>query len=153
MTENNRLLEDALEGLLYIISMMHRSLLTALRSMDMEIRPPHFMIMKKIAKEKPIPLSELGRETRISKFHMTYFTTQMVELGLIERRPAEDDRRVVNVVLTDKGRMMLQRCDSLVKDGIRKSLARLDEKDLRAQSSAVENLRGIEYKLQQSGDS
>lgn len=50
------------------------------------------------------PMAALGRMVQQTPATMTGIVDRLIGLGLVDRLRAEDDRRVVNVALTDAGR-------------------------------------------------
>ena len=49
------------------------------------------------------PLSKIGNLMSIKKQSMTYIADILVENGLVMRVPCNDDRRVINLAITNKG--------------------------------------------------
>jgi DNA-binding MarR family transcriptional regulator len=54
----------------------------------------------------PLSLKELGELLIAEAGHPSRLVDRLVEAGLVERRPAEDDRRRVELSLTPKGRRL-----------------------------------------------
>ncbi len=54
-----------------------------------------------------LPISKTGRLMCIKKQNMTYMTDKLVEKGLIKRVPDMNDRRVINITITNKGKECL----------------------------------------------
>lgn len=59
-----------------------------------------------IPREGQISMSELSEKMRLAKSTMTRVADQLVTKGLIERDPDTQDRRMVQVRLTEAGRQM-----------------------------------------------
>ena len=70
---------------------------------------PHsfYHILKVLKKRGELPMSEIGRLVYISKSNMTSLIDKLVENGLAERLPDKNDRRVINIALTDKGKEIM----------------------------------------------
>jgi DNA-binding MarR family transcriptional regulator len=65
----------------------------------------------------------------------------------VERRPDENDRRVINLALTAKGRVLLDEGKQKIKENIKIKLAGLTPEELSEMSAALETLRRIGSKL------
>lgn len=63
-----------------------------------------------------ITMSEAARRIGASKPHMTLQAERLVEEGLIERRAASDDRRIVTIRLTPKGAEIVRRIKAATKE-------------------------------------
>ena len=94
-----------------------------------------------------LSVSAIGDKQFISRPQMTHIVDKLVSLSMVERAIDEDDRRVINVVLTDTGRKIMRQCDAIIKHSIRESLAALDDKDIEEMSAALSKLAEIGFKL------
>jgi DNA-binding MarR family transcriptional regulator len=105
------------------------------------------MVMRMLEDHERLSVSAIGDKQFISRPQMTHIVDKLVSLGMVERIVDEDDRRVINVVLTDRGRSVIRQCDTIIKTSIKKSLAVLDDKDIEELSSALGKLAAIGSKL------
>lgn len=55
-----------------------------------------------------LPMGQLARQLIASKGNITRLVDRMISEGLIDRRPNPEDRRIIQVGLTDKGRALFQ---------------------------------------------
>lgn len=92
-------------------------------------------------------MSEIGRKVHISKSNMTSLIDKLVENALAERLPDQNDRRVINISITDKGKDVLRDWRIYSNNEIKKSLSVLSEEDLEKFYHSVENIKDILYKL------
>jgi len=83
----------------------------------------------------------------MTKPQMTHLVDQLVGLGIVERSRDATDRRVINLALTDNGRVSLEDMKRKVKENIRNRLASLTPEELYEMSVALETLRSISDKL------
>ena len=56
------------------------------------------------ALEEPLPMHRIADKLKSERSNVTGIIDRLEARGLVERRPAEHDRRVKNIVATDKGR-------------------------------------------------
>ena len=63
-----------------------------------------FKLLRALKQEGPMPAGELARRIELSSSRLTRILDGMVRKGIVARVPAEDDRRVVEVSLTEGGR-------------------------------------------------
>ena len=78
----------------------------------------------------------------MSVSNATGLIDRIEERGLVERTRVPEDRRVVHVRLTDKGRQTLHEVELFKEDMIHGILNRLDERQLRRVALAMSDLRG-----------
>ncbi|MBI5460228.1 MarR family winged helix-turn-helix transcriptional regulator [Methanobacterium sp.] len=110
---------------------------------------PHsyYHVLKILDKHGDLPMSEIGRKVHISKSNMTSLIDKLVENGLTERLPDQNDRRVINISITNKGKDILRDWRKYSNNEIKKSLSVLSEEDLEKFYESVENIKDILYKL------
>ena len=86
-------------------------------------------------------MNELAERILYSKSGFTRVVDRMEEAGLVRRVRPENDRRSVRVVLTDSGRVTLDRARRHHRHGIEQHFARhLDDTDVKALARALEKV-------------
>jgi DNA-binding MarR family transcriptional regulator len=94
--------------------------------------PPHWIALQ--ALEEPMPMGELAKVLVCDNSNVTWITDRLEERGLVERRPAERDRRVKLLFLTPEGRRVRKEIQARLSeppDAITK-LSRAEQRALRA---------------------
>jgi DNA-binding MarR family transcriptional regulator len=71
---------------------------------EYDLAPPHWIALD--ALDEPKPMGELAKLLVCDSSNITWITDRLAERGLVERRPADHDRRVKLLVLTPKGRRL-----------------------------------------------
>ena len=92
-------------------------------------------------------MSEIGRLVHISKSNMTSLIDKLVENGLAERLPDKNDRRVINIAITDKGTELLKDWRKYSNNEIKKNLSALSDEDLEKFYDSIENINDILKKM------
>jgi DNA-binding MarR family transcriptional regulator len=121
---------------------------TALAEHD--IRLPHIEIMNVIKEGGTLHVAEIGERLRIAKAQMTHLIDRLVELEMVERNVDAADRRTINITLTDKGRSILEKHESIIINAVRDYISGLEENELETLSTSLRNLRDILFKLEQT---
>jgi DNA-binding MarR family transcriptional regulator len=67
----------------------------------------HVNVIGVLETDGPQPMRALAEALDVSQASATGIVDRMEQRGLVERRRAEDDRRIVRVYLTDEGRNLL----------------------------------------------
>jgi DNA-binding MarR family transcriptional regulator len=91
----------------------------------------------------PISLKDLGELLIAEGGHPSRLVDRLVDAGLVERRPAEDDRRRIVVSLTAEGRRLERRAEKLRQTQLDFFRQLLSDRDLSSQLELVLGL--LEY--------
>lgn len=92
------------------MSRAHQAVHEALRR-DMERRGlsmKEFAVLEVLLHKGRLPIGEIGDRVLLTSGSMTYVIDQLEEEGLIQRKPCPEDRRIIYVCLTDKGRALIE---------------------------------------------
>ena len=97
-------------------------------------------------------MSDLSQELELPPSSLTGIVDRLVDAGKVRRESDPDDRRVVRVVLTEKGRADRDRHRGMRRRRLGKLLEALDEEELSALRSALELIAGAAERLSQEED-
>lgn len=141
-------LELIVENILNVFPLFRRSF----RNIDLDrvaegLSHPHIMVMRMLEDHERQSVSAIGDRQFISRPQMTHIVDKLVSLGMVERTIDEDDRRVINLVLTETGRRIMRQCDAVIRQSIKQSLSALEDKDIEEMSAALSKLAEIVSKL------
>jgi len=117
-----------------------------LLGIDTSLTRLHFAIMG-VLSEGNLPVSELARHLMITKPQMTHLVDHLVQMGVIERRPDARDRRVINLTLTEQGKVMRDTFRHKIEENIKSALSGLTPEELKSMADALDTLRNIGAKL------
>jgi DNA-binding MarR family transcriptional regulator len=78
------------------------------------LHPRHFGVMTMVAAQPGMSQQELHEKTAIDPSSMVAVIDELEAMGLAERRPHPEDRRVRTIFLTDMGLEKLERVRALV---------------------------------------
>lgn len=107
-----------------------------------DITPQQFNILRILRGSFPLPLSTLQiRERMLEKMSDTSrIVDRLIAKGLVKKLTCKNDRRLVDVIITDKGKKMLERLDEK-QDEIDGVLGSLSEKDANTLSDLLDKIR------------
>ena len=110
-----------------------------------DITPQQFNILRILRGSHPQPLSTLQiRERMLDKMSDTSrIVDRLIAKGLVKKGTCKSDRRLVDVMITDKGRKMLERLD-LREDELDSIIGNLTEKEAVVLSDLLDKLRRSE---------
>jgi DNA-binding MarR family transcriptional regulator len=137
------------DNLLNILPLIHRKLLKVeFERVNPNLSRLHFIVLHILSDHRRLPISEIGRNLFIPKPQMTALVDKLIQFGMVTRMPDTEDRRVINISLTDKGRKTIEECDKLIRESIRQKLSSLSSSDLQAFLKCTTLLREIGAKLE-----
>ena len=144
----NNVTDDLLATLPLILRIFRKKLFKLTTIIYEGISPLHHEIMKTLEKEGTLHIAEIASRLLIPRPQMTYLIDKLVDLELVERHIGVADRRITNVTLTDKARVMLEEIDSLVKSNVEEALSSLTHEEMQELLASVKKLREIFSKLE-----
>ncbi len=142
-------IDGVTENLLYLLPLLHRKLLKVeFEQVNPNLSRLHFVILHILSQHISLPISEIGKHLFIPKPQMTALVDKLIRLGMVDRLPDTEDRRVININLNEMGRKTLEECDKLIRNSIRQKLSSLSPDDLEKLISCTAELREIGTKLE-----
>lgn len=108
-----------------------------------DITPQQFNILRILRGSYPQPLSTLQiRERMLDKMSDTSrIVDRLIMKGLVKKATCKTDRRLVDVMITDKGKKLLERLDER-QDELDNIISNLSLKEAAALSDLLDKLRG-----------
>lgn len=91
----------------------------------------------------PLSMSKIGEILYVSKPYVTSLVDRLSSLGLVERAPSRQDRRVTRIALTDKGRQFLAEHKEELRTSIKSRLFNLPAQELAELSVSLQKMRRI----------
>ncbi len=98
---------------------------------ELGLTPPQMFALRALDPEAPVPMRELAHQLHCDSSNVTGLVDGLEAQGLVERRPAEHDRRVRMLVVTERGAQMRRRITEVVEE-VPPPLAALSPADQRA---------------------
>jgi len=110
-----------------------------------DITPQQFNILRILRGSHPQPLSTLQiRERMLDKMSDTSrIVDRLITKGLVKKGTCKADRRLVDVMITDKGKKMLERLDER-QDELDSIIGNLTAKEAATLSELLDKIRGSE---------
>lgn len=107
-----------------------------------DITPQQFNILRILRGSFPQPLSTLQiRERMLDKMSDTSrIVDRLITKGLVKKGTCKTDRRLVDVIITDKGKKMLERLDKR-QDELDNIIGNLSEKEASVLSELLDKIR------------
>jgi DNA-binding MarR family transcriptional regulator len=111
------------------------------------LRNQTYHILRILERRGPLPMSAIGKRLLIAKQNMTTLIDKLINDGLVERRNDAADRRVINIVIKEKGIGFLKESMLGLKKIVRKNLLELRDEDIESLHTAFRAIRSVVPKL------
>ncbi|CAH0347328.1 HTH-type transcriptional regulator MhqR [Bacillus sp. CECT 9360] len=106
-----------------------------------EINSNEFLVLKFIAVSGSQKASALSKELDVSASHITTVTDFLVKKDLLTRNRMENDRRVVNFELTDKGKEMIEDLEIKKTEYLARKFGKLTDEELTTFLELIKKIR------------
>jgi DNA-binding MarR family transcriptional regulator len=127
-------------NIMYTSHWLHNIIADNLR--DFDITPQQFNILRILRGQHPNPARmHLLQERMLDKMsNASRLVERLRKKGLVVRKICRNDRRAVDVKITDNGLNLLKQLDSIEKEW-QKRFKNLDNKDINKLNTILENMR------------
>lgn len=103
--------------LLHEMELLFRSVFRQLRQeinsvFDSELSTNAFMILRMLRNEGPQKSTDISKHLQVSASHITALTDLLLSKGYVERKKSEADRRIVEIVITEKGHAIFEEIEA-----------------------------------------
>ena len=122
-------------------------LTTALRDMHLSMGMYHMLVLQVLVDEGDQTVNDVGQKLAISKSQMTFATNRLIDLGLINRQPDDEDRRKIRIGLTLRGRWVTEELTKNIRKEISRLLHDLSDEDISELGSGLQILDHLSKRL------
>jgi DNA-binding MarR family transcriptional regulator len=149
----SEILDRVTEELLIIQPLIFRSIRkrfvkTALSDINLDVAPLHMEIMFLLERDGKLSVSEIGEKLQIARPQLTHYLDKLVQLKMVERQDGTDDRRIIFILLTDRGKNILKKQTLHLKKAFIETLDSLTDNELVDISNSLSKLRDLFSKQQ-----
>lgn len=112
-----------------------------------EMPKQQLMLLHAISRHENMPMSFYSDRLIISKPNLTVLADKLIEAGHIERNAAPDDRRLIVLNITPRGRDYMGRVWNEMTESLMKKFERIDDKTLSRLNDIVVEMDEIISKI------
>ncbi|MBV9060666.1 MAG: winged helix-turn-helix transcriptional regulator [Pseudonocardiales bacterium] len=107
------------------------------------LRGAHVELLQVIKKQPGIGIASAGRALHLAANSVSTLVNQLIDIGMLERQTAPDDRRAARLWLTDTAKQQLEAFRQVRVDLVAEGVAGLPDTDRQALTKAVPALRAL----------
>lgn len=137
--------DKLVEYILNFMPLLHKKLFREFRGYEMSRQ--QMGLLFNIKKENGRPMKYYCEKMMISKPNLTTVSNKLIEEGLLERKTDENDRRIINLFITEKGEEFIISHRKIVKKDMLKRIDVLSNEDVKKLNRNFEEMKDILSKL------
>jgi DNA-binding MarR family transcriptional regulator len=113
---------------------------------------PKFRVMGMLMFYGTMPMSAISKKLCVTKPSITALISKLIAEKMVERQYEKEDRRVINISLTEKGKQYLLKSRNETKETIKKNLSGLSEEEFNKLFKASNDMIQILSKINKGED-
>jgi DNA-binding MarR family transcriptional regulator len=110
---------------------------------DPPLRGAHAELLQVIKKQPGIGIASAGRALHLAANSVSTLVNQLIDIGMLERQTAPDDRRAARLWLTETAKQQLEAFRQVRVDLVANGVAGLSDTDRQALTKAIPALRAL----------
>jgi len=131
-----------IENLIYLHPLLSKSLTRSIK-VKTNLNPGSLFILGLLSKYDVLSMSEIGCKLSIPKPHVTAQVDKLISEGMVERIFDPNDRRIVNIRFTEKGKEDFKAIKQEISKDMRERIEKLDEQRLKLLFDSTQQAREI----------
>jgi len=121
-------IEIIAENLMTIHPLLYRSLSKPLRAKT-SITPGGMFVLGSLKRNGVLSMSDIGKCLSMPKPHVTVIVDRLVEEEYVERHDDPHDRRIINIVITEKGLKDFDEIKQIISEDLKERLHSLNAQE------------------------
>ena len=130
------------ENLIAIHPLLYKSLSKPLRTKT-SVTPGGMFVMGRLKRHGTLSMSDIGRCLSMPKPHITVIVDRLIEEQYVERHSDPNDRRIINISLTEKGLSDFEDLKRVISETLKSKLVLLNEDEQERLSAASQQVKEI----------
>jgi len=130
------------DNLISIHPLLYKSISRPLKHQS-SITPGGMFVLGSLNRNGTQSMSDIGKCLSMPKPHVTVIVDRLIEEGLVERQSDPGDRRIVNILLTEKGFEVFENIKQEISENLKIKLSKLSEDEQEILADASQKVREI----------
>ena len=135
-------IDRIIENLIYIHPLLSKSLTHSIR-VKTNLNPGSLYILGLLGKYEMLSMSEIGCKLSMPKPHVTAQVDRLISEEMVERLFDPNDRRIINIRMTEKGQVDFKAIKQEVSLDMRKRIEKLNSEKLNQLFESTRQVRDI----------
>ena len=140
--KNKEEIDQIIENLISIHPLLSKSLNRSIRSKT-TLNPGTLFILGILNKYEILSMSEIGCKLAMPKPHVTAQIDKLIAEDMVERLFDPKDRRIINIKMTEKGKVDFQQIKSEISQEMRQKISKLNNEKMQEMLEASFRVRTL----------
>lgn len=141
-TKSTTTIDKIIENLIRIHPLLTKNLNRSIRSKT-NLNPGSLFILGVLNRNEMLSMSEIGCKLSMPRPHVTAQVDKLIAEGMVERLFDPNDRRIINIKMTEKGKNDFQQIKMEISTEMRQNLKKLDEMKLEELLASATQVRAL----------
>lgn len=130
------------ENLMSIHPLLYKSLSKPLRRNSC-VTPGGLFVLGSLKRHGILSMSDIGKHLAMPKPHVTVIVDKLIDEGYVERQNDPNDRRIINILLTEKGKKDFEEIKLAISENLKEKLSSLNAEEQEQLSVSSQNVKDI----------
>ncbi len=135
-------IDKIIENVIYLHPLLSKSLTRSIKSKT-NLNPGSLYVLGMLSKYEMLSMSEIGCKLSMPKPHVTAQVDKLIAENMVERLFDPNDRRIINIKLTEKGKKDFIAIKQEVSIDMRARIEKLDVEKLKLLSESTQVVKDI----------
>ena len=135
-------IDSIADNLMSIHPLLFKSISRPLRHQT-SITPGGMYVLGSLKRNGTQSMSDIGKCLSMPKPHVTVIVDKLIDEGYVERQSDPKDRRIVNILLTEKGSDDFERIKLVVSENLKAKLSELTDEQQQILITASQQVKDI----------
>jgi DNA-binding MarR family transcriptional regulator len=144
--DEKKTIDKIVDNLFYISPLVSKAFKHSVRK-NTNLNPVSFFVLHLLGHHEILTMSEIGCKLQMPKPHVTAQIDKLIDDNMVERIYDSNDRRIIKVKLSEKGKEDLKKISHDVGVEIRQRIQSLDTQKLKLMLDSSQQLRDILYEI------
>jgi len=130
------------ENLISIHPLLYKSISKPLRTKT-SVTPAGMFVLGRLKRHGMLSMSDIGKYLAMPKPHITVIVDRLIEEGYVKRQSDPNDRRIVNILITENGLRDFEQIKLVVSETLKSKLLLLSDEELEILATASQQVKEI----------
>lgn len=135
-------IDSIADNLISIHPLLYKSISRPMKHQS-SITPGGMFVLGSLKRNGMLSMSDIGKCLSMPKPHITVIVDKLIEEGYVERQSDPKDRRVVNILLTEKGLKDFEEIKLAISENLKVKLSTLSDEEQETLAIASQHVREI----------
>jgi Transcriptional regulators len=130
------------ENIISVYPLLYKTISRPIKHQS-SVTPGGMFVMGSLKRNGVMSMSDIGKCLAMPKPHVTVIVDKLIEEGYVERQNDPNDRRIINILLTEKGTEVFHEIKATLAENMKIKLLNLPEEEQEILAVASQQVKDI----------